>query len=1397
MNSLLLSLTALLILVLSALFAAPLFVDWNDYRPVFETQASKLLGREVKVGGEVNLVLLPAPELRFDDVKVADEAGRLDRPFLEARSIEAWLNIGALLSGAIEARKIAIVDPVLRLDLGSDGTGNWSDVGRPGVGLPLAPKDVMLDSVSVSGGTVELTKEGRERLTLTALDGELSAASLAGPYKVQAAYDFAGRRQDLRFSTSAPDLQGLFRLKAALRDTERNTTYLVDGNVTGLGAKPDFDGSFVMRVANAAPAEPAASDANAAPSVQDEQQPAGPDKPLDAASFFELKGPLTATPERAELLDFDLIIHAKGRPQILKGNLTLDLGEPLKAAAQLAARFVDLDTFFSAPGAEQRPSPAAVLYLFAEEALREAAGIGQGSLAVTVEQASLGGDLVSGLDLAFTAREGVMTIEHLRATLPGDNRIDAAGRVSQGAVGPLFAGPIVLKGSGLTTLSRWAAGDRDMSGQTSIGAFAIQADATIGDGELSLANVTGELSETSFRGHLLYRAGTRNLMEISLDSDRLDLREMIGDGAVLRSFWAQSSASGDAENGEPNLLARLRDDDVRVTLNVEELLLPHIPAGKLDAHFALVDDTLNVERLDFRAADEIALDGEGSIERLSEAPSGRVDFALRATTTDSLRITSKLFGLPEGVAKSKHLSALAPLDVRVGLVAGREGDVTRASLELGGQAAGSDIALVASARGHPGKLAEAEIDIGGSVTGDRPQALLVLLFPNLPQERFAAAGGSQGTLSVKLKGVPRTKVVGKAGLETGAMQISFEGQGAVPEAGTVLAGNLSVVTKDASLALMLAGLEAPPSAAGVPLELRADLVKQGQSVDLKSIKAIVDGNEVEGSAHFGLGEDKTGFSLSASADTLSLPSLLGSLVAWQRSPSTEEMLGAIGAGASEVWPSRGFSMGVIEKSRGDITLTAKTLSLGAPFQVSDATLIARVDKDGLAVTDLRGVLFGGAFAASGTLSPRGTGAELEAHAQVKGGKLENLSRSLAGKNLAKGPFDLSFAVQGEGLSPPGLVAGLTGEGTLSLGAGAVQALSPDALHRAAAAAAKKTIKADKEKIAAEARTVGEKVTTGVYRYAPVKFAFDVKNGTLRLMPATLAGTGAETKVNAYVELASLKLDSEWVMSLAGQRNKNVPPVSLVFAGSLSEAAKITPSVDTAAIETYLTMRRMQEDVERLETLDVTGRTPLPDERTPLDDVPMHGEAAADAETPIEAPPLAPPAARADTLPWGAPQSSPPAELVAPSTEAMQIPVPNAGPAEAAEPAAMQMPVPNAQPDGAAEPAAMQMPVLNAEPDEAAQREATPAALSEAPPAETAEPEAPAAAPAQLPEEVPVETIEPSEAASFEEDPTAEAAPAPPESEQSARPRRTSPAASRHRREPRDAWKKGIGIFGGY
>lgn len=1197
MNSFLLAFTAVLIVVLSALFAAPLFIDWNDYRPVFENQASKLLGRDVKVGGKVHLVLLPAPELRFDEVKVADEKGRFEQPLLEARSIEAWLNVGSLLRGAIEARKIAISEPVLRVAIKEDGTGNWSDVGRAGEALPFAPKEVLLDEIGVSGGRIEVMRPGAPALVFEDVYGAGSAASLSGPYKVSAGYIFAGRPQELRFSTSASDAQGLFRLKSALRDPDRNTTYLLEGDVTGFKEKPSFEGAVIMRIASALPPEGAQQGEGQAEATQENgtlpssEQGTGAEAHLSA---FELKGKLNATSDRAELPVFEIAVHSKGRSQMMKGKLALEFGAQAKAEGELAASWIDVDALLAAgapANTSADTSAAGALSAIAERALKEAASVGDGKLTINLDQASIGGDLVGGIDLVVAAKDGAVTIERLHADLPGSNRIEAAGRLAESERGPVFEGPVTLDGSKLKTLVRWAAGARDMSGQATAGAFTLSAKTVIGGGDLKLEDASGELSGTKFSGALHYRGGAHRVVDLTLDSDRLDLREVLGESAAWQSWLPDpGAAQGTAPASDQSLLGALRDDEVHATLRVGELLLPNIPPGRLDAKFSLAKDNLDIERLDFAAPGAIALNGNGSIARLSTAPAGQADLTIQAMTADGLKVTAELLGLGESVTKSKQLPSLAPLDLHVGLTATRDGAATSASIEVKGKAGGSDVSILAKAAGDPANFADASIDLDGSVEGERPQALLGLLMPGLATERLAIAGADRGKFTLRAQGVPSRSVTGRAELATDAMQLAFDGQGSLKPEGMALAGVTSAKGGNAGMALALFGLGASPSATQVPLDLRADVAKAASVIDLTSISGAVDGVPVTGSAHFDLSGEQPRFNLAAKADFASLPALLGSLVAWQRTPSTETLFGSLNQSASNVWPARGFALEALGSADGEIRIEANTLALGAPFQVEDATLIANVSEQGLSVTDLQGRLFGGSFTASGTLVPKGTGAELKAHAELATGRMDQVSQALAGRVLAKGPFTFVMDVSGEGLSPPGLVAGLSGDGALFLEPGALQALSPDPLKRVAVEANRsKKLRLDKDQIAARMATLQDTLTKGTYAYSATALPFGIKNGTLKLDPAALAGKGAETTINGYVELASLRLDSEWAMRLKDSRDADMPPVNLVFAGSLGDAGAIAPQIDTAPMEGFLTVRRMEGDVERLETLDVSGR----------------------------------------------------------------------------------------------------------------------------------------------------------------------------------------------------------------
>src|SRR5690606_20718369 len=123
MNGALLWIAGLIVVLLAALFAVPYAVDWNAYRGVFETEASRMLGREVRVGGDVSLRLLPAPYISFEKPRIADATA--GEAFFRADSFTMWLALPPLLQGIVEARQVEIERPVLRLQIHEDGGGNW------------------------------------------------------------------------------------------------------------------------------------------------------------------------------------------------------------------------------------------------------------------------------------------------------------------------------------------------------------------------------------------------------------------------------------------------------------------------------------------------------------------------------------------------------------------------------------------------------------------------------------------------------------------------------------------------------------------------------------------------------------------------------------------------------------------------------------------------------------------------------------------------------------------------------------------------------------------------------------------------------------------------------------------------------------------------------------------------------------------------------------------------------------------------------------------------------------------------------------------------------------------------------------------------------------------------
>ena len=75
MKKLAIALLVLVIVVIGAVLAAPLYLDVNQYKGKIEKTASEMLGRKVVIDGNISVSLFPTTSLSVENVKVANIKG--------------------------------------------------------------------------------------------------------------------------------------------------------------------------------------------------------------------------------------------------------------------------------------------------------------------------------------------------------------------------------------------------------------------------------------------------------------------------------------------------------------------------------------------------------------------------------------------------------------------------------------------------------------------------------------------------------------------------------------------------------------------------------------------------------------------------------------------------------------------------------------------------------------------------------------------------------------------------------------------------------------------------------------------------------------------------------------------------------------------------------------------------------------------------------------------------------------------------------------------------------------------------------------------------------------------------------------------------------------------------
>ncbi|MFQ5775418.1 MAG: AsmA family protein [Kiloniellaceae bacterium] len=120
---------ALIVGALVTGYAVLATMDFEDLRGVIEAEAKKATGRDLTIAGPVDLQVSLAPAIALENVTFANAPWGVWPEMLSVRRIEVEVALVPLLSGDIQIRRLVLVEPVILLETGADGRGNWEIAG--------------------------------------------------------------------------------------------------------------------------------------------------------------------------------------------------------------------------------------------------------------------------------------------------------------------------------------------------------------------------------------------------------------------------------------------------------------------------------------------------------------------------------------------------------------------------------------------------------------------------------------------------------------------------------------------------------------------------------------------------------------------------------------------------------------------------------------------------------------------------------------------------------------------------------------------------------------------------------------------------------------------------------------------------------------------------------------------------------------------------------------------------------------------------------------------------------------------------------------------------------------------------------------------------------------------
>jgi len=1087
----LLGLAIAIILALVAALVGPLLIDWGTHRSLFEAEASRLIGVDVRVTGPIEARLLPTPSLTLHDIEIGGSGD--DK--LRARALGFEFALGPLMRGEWHASEMHLAGS--QLNLGLDASGH---VVAPNLAINFSPDALSIDRLSIEDGKVTLTDYASgARATLQGLWFNGEARSLLGPFKGEGAVTAAGELYPFRVAAGRYTEEGGLKLHVNVDPVNHPLSIEADGVLTLARAEPKFDGTLSLTrpvgIASQAGAQPA-------PALR---QP------------WQVSGKIKASAASALMQQFEFQYGSEDQGLKLTGVADFTFGKYPRFDGVLSGQQIDLDRAL-ANGDGTRPPPAAAIRRIAElagGAFRPAIPI---QIGVGIDQVTLGGAGVQNLRGDISTDAQGWNLDRFEFRAPGFTQVKLSGHLAVSDDGVAFTGPAEIEANDPKALAAWLEGRGEVA-QGDLRPLRLRGDVALGSDRIAVEHLQAAFDRKTVTGRLAYAfaSGAHPArLDAALNAPELDIDAALGFGNAL-------IAGSRIE----------RPHDMTIAADIGRATIGGFVARDASARLKVDGNGLQIDRLSVADLGGAAFSASGRIVTAAPSPQGSVRVDLDAPDMTPVMALLARISPRAAQALAGGATDMAPARLHAQFSVDGADKATLAKLTVNGSLGKMRLALTGTAGADAIALRTGDLKLDGKLEADDGRQLIAML----GLDRVLTAGEGPGALTLSTSGPAdgEWRVDGKLG--AGGLEASISGT-ARPFAAAPSAALRTVIARADAAPLRGAG----GGRAALPVTFAGNVALADKDLTLGDIEATVAGSSLRGKLavtlapmHRVQGEIE--------ADSIDAPALIAAAIGMPASAGGK-------GNAAWGWPGEPFTGGAFGDYAGKVAIKARRVDLLPRLTAREVRASLHLGKYEFAVEDMTGDVAGGRIAGRLAFRAADDGLKAKAKFSLAGIDATSLLPSLARPPMT-GTLGLSADLEGSGLSPVALIGSLKGSGKLSLADAQLAGLDARAFD-AVTRAVDQGLAIDAPRIA---DVVSKALDSGQLAVKQAEGTLAISAGQVRLSNVGADSAEAALSLSGNLDLTDGSIDARLVLSGAGEAAGARPDIFMALKGPLAAPAR--------------------------------------------------------------------------------------------------------------------------------------------------------------------------------------------------------------------------------------------------